>query len=503
MHEPRTSRRPGPRRSALFAALRWAAVATLGLAPAWVSPNTRAGAAEPPRAFRAGAATSNISPWLGLSINGNMRDVKAAHVHDELHARAVVLDDGATRLAIVACDSCMIPREVVTDAKRRIRERSGLDPSRVLISATHAHSAPAAAPVFQSDPDADYRRFLALKIADAVQGAVTNLGPARVGWGVGKNDRLVFNRRWKMKPGTIPPDPFGRTTDQVKMNPPPGSPNLVEPAGPIDPEVWVVSVQGTDGRPIALLANYALHYVGGVGPGHASADYFGAFADRVRERLGAAGLDPPFVAMMTNGTSGDINNTDFRSPRQPARPYEKIRRVADELAGEAVRVAGTIEHRDATTLDAIAVDVELGVRLPSPEDVARAEAIVARAKGPEMTTVEEIYARETMLLSQYPKTVPVTLQALRIGGLGIVAIPCEVFSEIGLRIKAESPFRSTFTIELANGYNGYLPTEAQHALGGYETWRARSSYLEVDAARKVSEKVLDLLRQLKTTAGEP
>lgn len=291
------------RRTAGHVAFRMLASALLGLAASWVVFGARAAEAQPQRPFRAGAATSNISPWLGLSINGNMRDVKAAYVHDELHARALVLDDGRTKLAIVVCDSCMIPREIVAEAKQRIRERSGLEPDHVLISATHAHSCPTAGGVFQSDPDANYRRFLAVKIADAVSRAITNLAPARIGWGVGRNADQVHNRRWRMKPGTIPTDPFGQTTDRVKMNPPVASPNLIEPAGPIDPDVSVVSVQGSDGRPLALLANYSLHYVGGVGPGHASADYFGAFADRVQELLGADRLDPPFVAMMSNGTS--------------------------------------------------------------------------------------------------------------------------------------------------------------------------------------------------------
>ena len=186
-----------------------------------------------------------------------------------------MLDDGKTKLAIVVCDSCMIPREVITDAKRLIRERSKLEPDHVLISATHAHSCPTAGSVFQSDPDPEYLKFLAVRIADAVQRAINNLAPAKIGWGVGKNAEQVFNRRWKMKPGTIPADPFGKTTDRAKMNPGVANPNLVEPAGPIDPEVPVVSVRSTDGRPIALLANYSLHYVGGVGAGHASADYFG------------------------------------------------------------------------------------------------------------------------------------------------------------------------------------------------------------------------------------
>jgi hypothetical protein len=81
---------------------------------------------------------------------------------------------------------------------------------------------------------------------------------------------------------------------------------------------------------------------------------------------------------------------------------------------------------------------------------------------------------------------------MRIGDLGIAAIPCEVFVEIGLEIKAKSPFKPTFAISLANGYNGYLPTPEHHKLGGYETWRARSSYLEVDAAPKIVDTVMEL-----------
>ena len=75
-------------------------------------------------------------------------------------------------------------------------------------------------------------------------------------------------------------------------------------------------------------------------------------------------------------------------------------------------------------------------------------------------------------------------------------MPCEVFAEIGLELKRRSPLRPTFTIELANGYNGYLPSPEQHALGGYETWRATSSYLEVQASRKMTEALLEMLAEV-------
>src|ERR1043166_2510834 len=159
------------------------------LVPA-VEPNPPAQASAP-RQFRAGAASSNITPRLGVSINGYFNDRKAGHIHDELHARCLVLDDGKTRLAIAVCDSCMIPREVMDAAKQRIERRTGLAAGHVLISATHTHTGPTCTGVFQSDPDTEYQQFVAVRIADAVERAIHHLAPARIGWGVGKEPNQV------------------------------------------------------------------------------------------------------------------------------------------------------------------------------------------------------------------------------------------------------------------------------------------------------------------------
>lgn len=450
-----------------------------------------------PKQFRAGAATSNLSPWLGLSINGNMHDHKATNIHDELHARCLVLDDGQTRLALVVVDSCMVPREVFDEAKKLAHEHTGLPLDHMLMSATHTHSAPAATGIFQSDPDAAYQKFLAGRIADGVRRAINHLAPARIGWAVGNVPDQVFNRRWKMRPGTILPDPFGRTNDLVKMNPGVGNPDLIEPAGPTDLEVSFIAIQSPDGRPIALLANYSLHYCGGVGSGTISSDYFGAFADRLQQLLGADRQEPAFVAMMSNGASGDINNINVRGGQTKQPPFGQIRIVADAVAKEIHRVCQQIQYREWVALDARQTEIRLGVRRPDGEEVERARQIIAKAKGPAMRTLEEIYARETVLLKEYPAQVPLILQAIRIGDLGIAAIPCEVFVEIGLELKRRSPFKPSFSISLANGYNGYLPTVAHHKLGGYETWRARSSYLEVEAAPKIVDAMLKLLHSLE------
>lgn len=448
-----------------------------------------------PPPFRAGAAASNVTPPLGCSLNGGFHDRKATHVHDELHARCLALDDGKTRLAIVVVDSCVVQRSIIEDAKRQIHEATRLPVENILISATHSHSCPTATPVGQSEPDPAYIKWLATRIADGVRRAINNLAPARIGWGHGDVPGQVFNRRWKMKPGTMPKNPFGGTNDLVKMNPGVGNPDLVEPAGPTDPQVWFLSVQSPEGRPLALLANYSLHYVGGVPGTTISADYYGAFADRIQELLGADRLDPPFVGIMSNGTSGDINNINFRGgqPKQP--PYGQIRYVANEVAQEVVRVLKTVTYHDSVSLASAQQEIQLGVRQASPAELAKAREVMNRARNfPRMDTLEEVYAREAVLLSEYPPQMPVLLQVLKIGELRVCAIPAEVFAEIGLELKTKH--KSLFTVSLANGYNGYLPTPEQHQVAGYETWRARSAYLEVNASRKIVATLTELLGRL-------
>ncbi len=445
--------------------------------------------------FRAGAATANISPWMGISINGNMTDQKGTNLHDQLHARAIVLDDGENRLAICVADSCLIYREIFEEAKKIIHARSGLPVENILMSATHTHSAPAVVSIYQSEANKEYQRFLSLRLADAVLQAINQLAPAKIGWGVGSEPRQVFNRRWKLRPGVINKDPWGRTNDLVKMNPPAGSADLLDPAGPTDPDVPVVALKSLDGKPIALLANYSMHYCGGVGAATYSADYFGAFCDRVQQRLAADRQDPPFVAIMSNGTSGDCNNINFRDTPVAEPPFARINRVANALADVATAVYGKIEWHDWVPVKSAQQEIKLGVRRPKQGEVEQAR--MALDKTTARNLLPEIYARETVLLADFPEQVPLTLQAHRIGDLAIAAIPCEVFAEIGLELKKRSPFQQAFTIELANGYNGYLPTPTQHKLGGYETWRSRASYLEVDASVKIVDTIAALFERVK------
>jgi neutral ceramidase len=451
--------------------------------------------------LRAGAATTNITPSLGCSLAGNMTDYKATEVHDELHVRALALDNGTTRLALVTCELCVLPREVVDRAKRLIQGACGLSPAQVMISTVHTHSAPPAAHLFQSQADPKYLDFLVPRIADAVRLAMNHLEPARVGWGVGREDRLLFNRRFYLRPGAMPANPFGDSTEKVKTNPGMGNPDVTGPAGPIDPDVGVIAVEALDGRPIAVWGNYALHYMGDVGPEHISADYFGYWARAMARLAGVSSNEtfPPFVAMLTNACSGDINNINvMKGSRARTAPYVKMRRVAEILAAESFRTWRNMEFTESPALGASIEDIEFGVRLPSAQEVEKARQILAAAPPGELKTMPEIYARETMIMAEtFPKRILAPVQAMRIGALGIGTFPGEAFVELGLELKSKSPLKPALLVGLANDYRGYIPTLRGFAEGGYETWRAKSSYLEKEAAAKVTA---SLLRQLGALA---
>lgn len=456
-------------------------------------------AAEPSAQFRAGAATSNITPTLGGNIIGGFHPFPSKNVHDDLHARCLVLDNGQTRLAFVVCDLIGLSRYLCDEARRLVQKETGLPAANLVMSGTHTHSATSAlGERYSTSPELDdYQKFVARRIADVVHCAINNLAPARIGWATGAEPRHVFNRRWFMKPGTVPVTPFGGTNDLVRMNPPRANANLVKPAGPTDPEICLIAVQSPEGRPIALLANYSLHYVGGVRGADISADYYGMFCNRMQRLLGTDRQDPPFVAIMSNGTSGNINNINFTKPGEKMAPYEKMRLVANDVADATFKAYKTIQWHDSAPLGAAFQDMEIGFRHPTPEQLERAKGILAKIKpDAKPNTMEEIYADRTVRVNGYPQRGKIPLQALRIGDVGIGTIPTEVFVEVGLEMKKRSPFKPTFVMSLTHGYFGYLPTPEQHKLGGYETWLG-TNRLEVDASNKIITALLEMLGKLR------
>lgn len=452
--------------------------------------------------FRAGAATSNITPPLGQPIVGNYVSPPATHIHDELHARCLVLDDGTSKVVFAIVDNVGVDRRVFDEAKRRIEKATGIPQDHMLMSATHTHSGISAGGLEEKrrgwnegDPLDEYQLFLARRIADGVQVALNNLEPARIGWGTGSLPQHLFNRRWKMKNPKV--NPYG-VKDLVVMNPGIANPDLDEPAGPTDPQVSFLSVQAKDGRPIALLANYSLHYVGGVPSGHISADYFAVFADRIQELFKADRQHPPFVGMLTNGTSGDVNNINFRGPAEKHPPYEKMRIVAHDLADEVMRVHRTLKFADWVPVRAAQSPLILKVRRATPQMLAKAREVLTRPDTVKLIhPLEKIYAdRLLQMEAEWPDQVEILLQAVRIGDVGIAAVPFETFTETGLEIRKRSPFKPSFTISLANGSYGYLPTPEQHAMGGYETW-ITTNKVQKDATVLIVDELMKLFKKIK------
>ena len=466
--------------------------ALAGGAAASLLPSTSRTAGAPNRAagpIRAGAAAVDTTPTkLPVIVNGGFLTKRAAQITDRLHARCLVLQQGGLRMAIVVVDMCVMPRELLDETKQLARKATGIPTDRILISATHTHSAPSVMGCLGADRDDAYARFLPGRIVQSIKLAAENLAPAKVGWAAVKDFEHTRCRRWIFRPDCMIADPFGEKTVRAMMHPGHNSPRHVGPSGPIDPGLSLVSVQSPEGRPIALLANYSMHYYGGVKP--ISADYFGRFAAEMQQRIGTDNPTPP-VVMMSQGTSGDLHWMDYSQPAQK----RDIDAYAEAIAKLACDAYEKIEHRENVPLAMAERKLRIPRRVPNAKRLAWARKIVADMGNRLPRSKPEVYAREAFFLRDEPSR-ELKLQAIRIGEVGITAMPCEAFGITGLKIKAASPLSTTFNIELANGEDGYIAPPEQHALGGYTTWPARTAGLEVQAEPKIVEIVLQLLEEV-------
>ena len=404
--------------------------------------------------LQAGAAVVDITPKLGCHMLGYFHDRLAADVHDPLYAKAIALSDGETTIGFVVCDLIVVPMEVVNAAKAIIHERLGVPAANVLVCGTHTHTGPAIKPALGTPEEEGYAESVVPRIADAFALAVRRLQPAQVAWTAGDCRQETHNRRWRMKDGS------------VRMNPGYQNPDAIEPAGPVDPQLGVMILRTPEREPIAVLGNLGLHYVGTSAGEAISADYFAAFGQALQRCVGKS-----FVAIMANGTFGDINNCEFAKPaRRSPHPYANIERVANVVAAEAWKQWNLLREEDFLTevkLGGRQAWVPFNARVPSADDLAKAQAMYAGEAKPEDN--EWVYARELALLADMPSRWDVPVHALRVGDLGIVGLHGEVFTEIGLEVKSRSPFAQTMNIGLANGSVGYVATDKGLDEGSYET----------------------------------
>ncbi|MBO3802391.1 MAG: hypothetical protein JTT11_00710 [Candidatus Brockarchaeota archaeon] len=415
------------------------------------------------RMLKAGASEVCITPPLGIKISGYFEERVAKDVHDDLFARSLVLDDGETRVAIVVCDLIGVGRAYLDRAKGLIDKRCGIPPSNVLVSCTHTHTGPEV-------EDMGYGEILIHKIADSVQLACNALSEAEVGFEKEREEKPLGNRRFFMRDGT------------VWTNPGTLNPNIVKPAGPVDPDIGVLCARGLDGRAICLLANYAMHYAG-LSPTEKredmytiSADYFGVFSEMAKRMLGGKP-----VAILANGACGDVIMFDAMKPHKEVNKYfGHAERVAALVAAKAVWALNQMEFHRTLKLGAEIEELTIPRRVPTEEEITLARKLARgeiEARNMRHYSLKYFFAPKIEGFQRGPKEVKTWVQALAFGrAAAIVGLPGEIFVEHGLRIKKESPFDRTFVFELANDSVDYVPTARAFkedgplaSSGGYET----------------------------------
>ena len=443
--------------------------------------------------LQAGAATSNITPWLGVTMPGSFHPRYGEDVHDELLAKALVIDNGDVRIAMVTCDLIAVTEAIANAVKARIQERCGISPECVMVNATHTHSGAGVSNLLGMGEDEGYTTWLPLKVADAVELAIKRMQPARAGFASVMEDRISFYRRWLMKDGT------------VRMNPGLNNPDLVRPMGEIDPELAMMYVEGLDGTPISVVASFSLHYVGTGSVGQVSADYFGQFFNLMRHYIGGN-----CVPILWNAASGQINNNDYSGERiWRDRGHPRARRMANVLAGHVLTEIQLMDLDEELALGAVTGTLEFSRKVITETDLDIAEQILAGGyeyeEGPFSWVVGQpvrkdrvgVYARQCQRLAALPEQMTAPVQAIRLGDAAILALPGEIFVETGLRIKAQTSASPLMLVSLANGYIGYVCTdEALTQEGGYETWAALSSLGGVGTVPAMESLGLSLLETL-------
>ncbi len=436
----------------------------------------------------AGAYEIDITPPLGVDLAGYFNVRKADSILDNLYAKSVVLKDGDTEVAITSCDLCVIPREMVLAIRAFASQWSGIPEENIMISATHTHTGPVTTGLLAGEIDSTYIEVLVKKIASSIAMAKKNLKEASVRAGRGKEQNLVFNRRYVMKDGW------------VKTNPGKLNPDIIKPAGPVDPDILVILLEDNTKSPIALLVNYANHVdtIGGTG---ISADYPGILSNTIKRFLG----DIPVLFL--TGAEGDINHIDVMDSN-PQGGYEEAKRIGITLAGEVLKVLVKLTPINGY-LGIKSSFLDVPVRKPDQIEVDKAKKLLEETgemSSGELTAfdlakgsleVERAYAQEVTALLQLDRDLEeLELQAISLGELVFLGVPGEPFAEIGLAIKRGSPFSYTGIVSLANGYSGYIPTEKAFDEGGYEIRLARSSKLDKATEKTIIREGITLINSI-------
>jgi hypothetical protein len=434
--------------------------------------------------LRLGVAAVKITPPLGTPMAGYYGARGSQGVLDDIYAKAAVLSDGRTRVALVMCDLIGLPRSVVVEARRIIAEKTGIPAGDAMISATHTHTGPAVLGDSSLDElvtggsklSQDYTRQLPDLIAQAVGQANDRLTAARISYGSQDEPDMSFIRRFWMKDGTVGWNPG-------KLNP-----NIIRPIGTIDPQVNVVyaethgkpvetadrisadgshRAEASGGRPLLTYVNFANHLdtTGGM---LISADFPATLARRLADYKG-----PEMLTMFANGACGNINHLDVGSAVGQTSP-EEAKRLGTILAAAVMKSYMRLKDVEDTTLRVRREVVQLPLAGFTGEDLRAARDIAAR-NGKHAAFLEQVKAYRVLdVASRNGKPYEVDVQVFALGrDIAWVALPGEVFVELGRSIKTVSQFRQTNIVELSNGVSYYVPNRSAYTEGQYEVVTTR------------------------------
>lgn len=452
--------------------------------------------------LQVGAARSVITPPLGVSLAGSYRDRRATDVHDDLFARALVVDDGAAQIAIVSCDLIGLRASTVSAARRLVEQRCGFAAGHILIAATHNHSGPltrepTAGPMY-GETDEPYLTHLERQIASAVETAFQRRAPAQLHLALGECQGIAFNRRFRIREGPV-------RTNPGKLNP-----DILEPAGPVDERVWTLTALPAEREsgaasggptsvpphtpPLGMLVNFGLH------PAIVAGTVIGADFPHYLESAVQRHLQSDAPVVFANAPCGDVNHVDV-SHAQRAGGFPEAARVGTILAGEVVqsacRLAPDLLLTDGPVRAARQL-IPLPLRRPTPDQVEWARTAVAGSMS--MTPgagLEVVEAHRILALADHwtSDTRTTEVQVLAIGpDLAVVGLPGEIFAELGLDLRRRSPFAHTIVLGLANEAIGYVPTRRAYDEGGYEP---TSSRLAPGGGELLVDAALELLNTLR------
>lgn len=450
--------------------------------------------------IQAGFAERDITPAIGSEQPGGYGKSYHRTFHDACKVRVAVFDDGKKRAAIIGLDSLVVPRQVVLDARAEIEKRTGITGDAVLIGASHSHSS---GPVGMTMPgeydkasalvqklayeessaaDPGYLLRLTHEIVTGVIVADKAKQPAQLGFGYGHEDKVAFNRRLRMKNG------------QSWSHPRPGNPDILEYAGPIDPQVGVIAAWDLQGQLLGVTINYACHAT--TNPGGISANWI-----QYLEKTIQGGLDTRAPVVFMQGACGDVTQVDNLNPYQNPKPEDWSRLVGGRVGAEAIRVILSMAKTTAAPVEARQEVLHIKRRPPSPARVEKALALVSQPK-PVGDTTDWLFAKEIAMLDHLVKVSPVVdaeVQCIKIGPACFVSNPAEYFVQYGLDIKKGSHHAYTFPCELSNGIVGYVPTEEAFGPngGGYETRLTAYSNLEITAGTQMARKGVELANQMQ------